>query len=272
MTPPLQLIKYQTFITMTLIDTHAHLYLKDFENDIDDVIQRAIENEVNKIILPNIDGSTISSMNQLCNKFPGHCFPLIGLHPTSVKNNYEDELAVISAEIEKNIYYGIGETGIDLYWDKTFAREQEKVFRYQLDLSVKRDLPIIIHARNSFEEIFLVMENYKGKNLKGIFHAFTGTLEQARHITEEYNFKLGIGGIVTFKNSGLDKVIEQIDLKHLVLETDSPFLAPVPHRGKRNESAYLKNTAEKIAYIKKIPLEELAKITTLNASEIFKLK
>ncbi len=254
---------------MILTDTHAHLYLDSFDEDRDEMLQRAIHNGVKKIILPNIDASTITKMNSLCHRYPATCFPLMGLHPISVKGNAEQAMSVVRSELETHRYYGVGEIGIDLYHDSTYIQEQQKVFGIQLELAVQHDLPVVIHARNSFDEIFNVLQTFKGKGLRGVFHAFTGTVEQAQYIIEEFHFMLGIGGIVTFRNSGLDNVIEHIGTEHLVLETDSPFLSPVPFRGKRNESSYLLNIAGKVAAVKNLSVEELAEITTRNALQLF---
>ena len=195
---------------------------------------------------------------------------MIGLHPTSVNGNYTDELKLVEDHLETGRYVAVGEIGIDLYWDKTFKEQQEKAFRYQIDLAKKYKLPIVIHARDSFDEIFKIMDDVIDENLSGVFHAFTGNEKQAERVVE-WGFKIGIGGIVTFKNSGLDKVVNNIDINHIVLETDSPYLAPVPKRGKRNESAYIVYIAQKIAEIKNIPLDVVAQITTNNAKQLFKL-
>lgn len=254
---------------MVLTDTHTHLYLEEFSNDRKEMVERALENEVKYMLLPNIDSSSIGGMMDLCKQFPENCFPMMGLHPTSVKENYQEELDLISRWVEKEKFNAIGEIGIDLYWDKTFQKEQELALAYQIELAIKHQLPIVIHMRDSFDEVYAVVKNYESSELKGVFHCFTGTLEQAEKIID-LNFLLGIGGVLTFKNSGLDKVVEKVDMKHLLLETDSPFLTPMPHRGKRNESAYTRFVAEKIAEIKNIPLEEVAKITTSNADQLFK--
>ena len=255
---------------MQFIDTHTHLFLPEFDSDRDQVIANAIENGVDKLLLPNVDSTTIDDLNNLVKKYPNNCFPMIGLHPTSVKDNYLDELKIVETYLKNQKIYAIGEIGIDLYWDKTFLKEQEKAFRYQIDLAKEYKLPIVIHARNSFDEIFKIMNEVNSENLTGVFHAFTGDEKQAERIVE-WGFKIGIGGIVTFKNSGLDKVVYNIDINHIVLETDSPYLPPVPKRGKRNESAYIKYIAEKIAEIKNISLEEVAKITSRNAKQLFRL-
>ena len=255
---------------MRLIDTHTHLFLPEFDTDRDQVISNAVENGVEKIFLPNVDQSTISGLEKMVKKYPDFCFPLMGLHPTSVNENFMDEIKEVENFIQNNKVYGIGEIGIDLYWDKTYKNEQEEAFRYQIDLAKRNNLPIVIHARDSFDEIFNVMNDVMDENLSGIFHAFTGNKKQAKQIVE-WGFCVGIGGIVTFKNSGLDKIVNTIDINHIVLETDSPYLAPVPKRGKRNESAYIKFIAEKIAEIKDIPVVDVAEITTRNAEKVFKV-
>ncbi len=258
------------FGNMQLIDTHTHLFLPEFDSDRNQVIDNARENGIERVLLPNVDSSTIEPLLSLVNKYPDFCFPMMGLHPTSVKENFREELNKVEDWLNKRKFYAIGEIGIDLYWDKTFKNEQEEAFRYQIDLAKKYNLPIIIHARESFDEIFRIMNEVIDDKLKGVFHAFTGNDNQAERIIE-WGFKMGIGGIVTFKNSGLDKVVNNIDINHIVLETDAPYLAPVPKRGKRNESAYIVHIAKKIAEIKNISLEEVATITTNNAKQLFKL-
>ena len=255
---------------MIFTDTHSHLYLQEFKNDLDQVINNAIKKDIKYILLPNIDSSSITDLYEVCNKYSDICFPMMGLHPTSVKANYEEEIGKIEEQVSKHEFCAIGEIGIDLYWDKTFEKEQELVFRKQVQLAKETDLPIVVHSRNSTNEIISILTDMDIKTLTGVFHCFSGTEEQANKITD-MGFKLGIGGVVTFKNSGLGKVIEKIDLRHLLLETDAPFLAPVPFRGKRNESAYIKIIAEKIAEIKQLTTEEVAEVTTNNALELFKL-
>lgn len=253
---------------MILTDTHTHLYLEQFDEDRSSVVERAIQKGVEYMILPNIDSKSIDVMLDLCNQFPKNCFPMIGLHPTSVFENYEEELKVVETFLTNQCFRAIGEIGIDLYWDKTFAKEQEIAFKYQIALANKYDLPIVIHSRDSMNEIFRVLEEVNLAELKGVFHCFSGTLEDANRITE-MGFLLGIGGVITFKNSKLPSIIEQIDAKHLLLETDAPYLTPAPFRGKRNESAYTYYVAEKIAEIKNVPIEAIAEITTANAKKLF---
>jgi TatD DNase family protein len=255
---------------MRLIDTHTHLFLPEFNDDRDQVVENAKQNGVEKVILPNVDSTTIQDLENMVRKYPDFCYPLMGLHPTSVKENFENELELVANYIAQNKVYGIGEIGIDLYWDKTFQQQQERAFRYQINLAKQNSLPIVIHARDSFDEIFKIMHQEIDENLKGIFHAFTGSSKQAKQI-QEWGFYIGIGGIVTFKNAGLDQVVNTIDISHVVLETDSPYLAPVPKRGKRNESAYLKYIAEKIAEIKGLSIDDVAEITTNNAKKVFNI-
>ncbi|MDQ3191968.1 MAG: TatD family hydrolase [Bacteroidota bacterium] len=254
---------------MLFYDTHTHLYLEEFAVDRQETIQRAVEAGVDKFFLPNIDSTSIEGMLQMEKDFPRRCFPMMGLHPCSVKGNYQTQLKEVKNWLDKHKFYAIGEIGIDLYWDKTFEEEQKTVFKEQIILAKKHKLPIVIHLRNAFDETFEIVEQLNDANLKGIFHCFSGTKEQAEKIISLGGFKLGIGGVVTFKNAGLDKAIMDINPEHLVLETDSPYLAPVPFRGKRNESAYLLLVAQKLAEIYNLPLEKIASITTANANEVF---
>ena len=254
---------------MFLTDTHTHLYLKEFNDDRREIIERALEQDVKAMLLPNIDSSSINDMLKLSKQFPNNCFPMMGLHPTSVKENYLEELDQVEFWLAKEKFYAIGEIGIDLYWDKTFQKDQEIAFTKQIELAKKYQLPIVIHMRDSFDEVYEIVKKYTSPELTGVFHCFTGTIEQAKKIIE-LNFLLGIGGVVTFKNSSLDKVVEKVDIKYLLLETDAPFLTPMPFRGKRNESAYTRLVARKIAEIKNISLEEVAEITTSNAKQLFK--
>jgi len=255
---------------MNLIDTHTHLYLDNFDADRDETINNAIDNGVGKMLLPAIDSTTYDAMMHLRNKYPGNCFSMIGLHPTSVKDNYETEMDLVENELEKGGFVGIGEIGIDLYWDNTYFEEQKDAFRRQLKLAKKYRLPVAIHTRDSFNEIYPIIKDESDEELRGVFHCFTGTVEESQKIID-LGFKMGIGGIITFKNSGLDKVVETIPIEYLLLETDSPFLTPMPYRGKRNQSAYLTYIAEKIAKVKSISVEEVAEITTKNTKELFRL-
>jgi len=258
-----------TFAVMILTDTHTHLYTQQFAEDVDEVIAKSIEKGVTRLFLPNIDVASIDGMMKLGEQYPNNCFPMMGLHPTSVTDNYKDDLALMHDWFNKYKFCAVGEIGIDLYWDKTHLKEQQDAFRTQIKWAKEMKLPIVIHCRDSFDEIFEIMDELNDDDMRGIFHCFTGTVEQAMHIINYGNFKLGIGGVVTFKNSGLDKVVEQVDIKHLVLETDSPYLAPTPNRGKRNESAYIFMIAEKVADIYQITVDEVAKITTKNSVEVF---
>jgi TatD DNase family protein len=250
------------------IDTHTHLYAEEFTNDIDEVIKKALTIGVERFFLPNIDSSSIEAMHTVCNKYPLHCFPMMGLHPCSVKENYMEELAIAYNLLKTKKYVAVGEIGIDLYWDKTFYAQQADAFTKQINWALEFDLPIVIHSRNSFDEIYEILCSFK-KLPKGIFHCFSGNEEQANKIIETTNFKLGIGGVLTFKNSGLDKAIANIDLQHLVLETDAPYLAPIPYRGKRNESSYIRIVASKLAEIKNCSVSHVGNITTANAKEVF---
>ena len=255
---------------MFLIDTHTHLYLDKFDDDRKQVVNRAIDSGVRYMLLPNIDSSSVEPMLNLCGSFPDNCFPMMGLHPTSVKEDYSDELKKVEEMLESKRFYGIGETGIDLYWDKTYIEEQKIVFSRQVELAKKYKLPIVIHSRDSFDVIYEILLELNSDELTGVFHCFTGTYGQAQKVIG-LGLKLGIGGVLTFKNSGLDKVIERIGLEHIILETDSPYLTPVPFRGKRNESSYVKYVAEKLSAVKNIPMKEVAEITTKNAINLFRL-
>ncbi len=256
---------------MQFIDTHAHLYAEQFDEDRDEMIKRALSAGVEKLFLPNIDLDSVQGMYALCSKYPNSCFPMMGLHPCSVNENVEQVLDQIELHFDQRKYWGVGEIGIDLYWDKTFIEQQKYAFKRQIEWAKKRQLPIVIHCREAFDEIFEVVDECNDERLFGIFHCFTGTLEQANHIIDYGNFKLGIGGVLTFKKAGLDQVFEHVDLKHLVLETDAPYLSPVPYRGKRNESSYLLYIAERLSEVKSIPLRQVAEQTTANALEIFSL-
>jgi TatD DNase family protein len=254
---------------MILTDTHTHLYSEKFKEDIDVVIQNSIDKGITRLFLPNIDSASIEGMLKLGTDYPDNCFPMMGLHPTSVGENYLEELATMKEWLNQQDFCAIGEIGIDLYWDKTFLVQQQDAFRTQINWAKERNLPFVIHCRDAFDEIFEILDELNDEKMRGIFHCFTGTVEQANHVINYGGFKIGIGGVVTFKNSGLDKVVEQIELKHLVLETDAPYLAPTPHRGKRNESSYLLGIAEKVADIYNLSIEEVAAITTANSKEIF---
>ena len=251
-----------------LIDTHSHIYSTDFIHDLDEVIQRAYSNDVRKIILPNIDSSSVKNLLNLVDTYPHICIPLMGLHPTSVNHDYQEELQVVEYWLKKRKFYGIGEIGIDLYWDKSFLDEQIHAFRFQLELARQYQLPVVIHVRDSFDEVYTVLKDIKDNNLTGVFHSFTGTIEQANMVIN-LGFKIGVNGIITFKKSGLDEVIKQIDPSNLIIETDSPYLTPSPFRGKRNESSYLVYIAQKIADLHHMTVGDIAQVTTENARKLF---
>ncbi|WP_417884801.1 TatD family hydrolase [Zunongwangia sp.] len=253
---------------MILTDTHTHLYSEAFDEDRDVMIHRALDKNINRFFIPAIDSTYVPAMYRLEEKYPDQIFLMMGLHPTNVQENYKDELEFIENEFKKRSFYAVGEIGIDLYWDKSTLAIQQEAFRYQIKLAKKYKLPIAIHCRAAFDEVFEILEEEKGNDLFGVFHCFTGDLEQAKRAIS-YNLKLGIGGVVTFKNGKIDQFLNQIPLEHIVLETDAPYLAPTPFRGKRNESAYLINIAEKLADIYAKPIEEIAKITTENSKYIF---
>ncbi len=250
------------------VDTHCHLYLDEFKNDITEVIKRAESEGVSKFFLPAIDSAEIENMLLLEKKFPGQCVAMMGLHPCSVKENYLDELSIVKAWLAKRKFAAVGEIGLDFYWDKTFIVQQHESFRMQIELSLQHDLPIVIHTRNAMQETIDVVKEFVPRGIRGIFHCFGGTVDEANEIINA-GFYLGIGGVVTYKKSGLAEMLKKIDLKHIVLETDSPYLTPVPFRGKRNESSYLKYIIEELALIKNISVEEVALITTANAEKIF---
>ncbi len=253
---------------MFLTDTHTHLYLDEFDTDRRECLQRAFENGVQRILLPNIDSSTLERLRETVAGSPENCFPMMGLYPSSVKKNMEKELALVEKELATGKYYGVGEIGIDLYRDKTFEEEQKEAFRRQLQLAKKYGLAVSVHTRNAFHEVLSIVKQEQDDALKGVFHCFTGTEAEARQLLET-GFKLGIGGIVTFKNSGLDRVVARLPLETLVLETDAPYLTPVPHRGRRNESAYLVYIAQKIAEVKGLPVEKVAETTSETAHQLF---
>lgn len=256
---------------MKLIDTHSHIYLDDYKDDRNEVISRALKNNVKKILLPNIDRSSISDLLELSELFPDVCYPMMGLHPTSVKPGFEKELDIIDSWLRKRKFYGIGETGIDLYWDKNYLHEQTLSFEHHIKLALQYDLPLVIHSRESFDEIFDVLERKNNMGLKGVFHSFSGNLFHAEKAIK-LGFKLGIGGIVTFKNSGLDKTLEQISPEHLVLETDSPYLSPVPFRGKRNEPSHIEHIGMKLATIYRVDYENIVNITSNNSAMLFNIR
>lgn len=254
---------------INLIDTHAHLYLSEFENDLDNVIDKSKVAGVDKIFMPNIDCNSIDGMLKIEQKYPNYCASMLGLHPCYVKNEYKDELDTINLWFEKHPFCAIGEIGIDLYWDKTYINEQISAFETQINWAKDLGLPVIIHCRESIDMTIEIVRKLQDGNLKGIFHCFSGNHDHVKKITD-LNFLLGIGGVVTFKNGGINKIIPDIDLKNIVLETDSPYLAPVPHRGKRNMPAYLQIIASRIAELKECEFKEVARVTTENAKNVFR--
>jgi TatD DNase family protein len=253
---------------MILTDTHTHLYSEEFDLDRNEMMQRAISKGVARFFVPSIDSTCTQSMYELEENYPENVFLMMGLHPCYVKANYLDELNHIETELANRKFIAIGEIGIDLFWDKSTLEIQKIAFKYQIQLAKKYKLPIVIHCRESFDEIFEVLESERSDDLFGIFHCFTGNFEQAQQAIS-LNMKLGIGGVVTFKNGKIDQFLQQIDMKHIVLETDSPYLAPVPFRGKRNESSYVYLVAEKLATIYGVSIDEIAQITTENSKVVF---
>lgn len=251
------------------IDTHTHLYDEQFDDDRLEAVERALNANVIKMYLPNCDSNTLQPMLNLCNAFPEHCFPMIGLHPCYVKESYKDELRIVARELSERKYAGIGEVGLDYYWDKSFVEQQKEAFRQQIDWGLQYNLPIIIHTRESINDGISIIKEKQDGNLRGIFHCFGGTIEEAKQIID-LGFYLGIGGVVTFKKSTLPDVLLHINLEHFVLETDAPYLAPTPYRGKRNESGYIPLIAQKIAEIKNCSIENVERATTENAQRIFR--
>ena len=250
-----------------MIDTHAHIYLSEFDNDRKEVIARAKEIGVQKILMPAIDSSTHAAMLEVENEYE-ECLSMIGLHPCSVNEGFEEEIKIIETHLQQHRFIAIGEIGLDFYWDKTYTEQQYKAFNKQIEIAIKNDLPIVIHSRNAIDECIEVVRKYP--EVKGVFHCFSGSVEQALAIIN-YGFMLGIGGVVSFKNAGLDKVIEQVGIENIILETDAPYLAPVPFRGKRNEPAYTKLVAEKLVQITGFEMSRLEELTTRNAVKLFKL-
>lgn len=253
-----------------LTDTHTHIYYGVNTGNLDSQLQRCFDRNISKLFLPNVDSSSIQDVLDTVKAYPANCFPMMGLHPCSVKDNYLEELVTIERAIAENKIYAIGEIGIDLYWDKSTLGIQQDAFRTQINWAKALGLPIAIHCREAFDEVFEILDEQNDDRLFGIFHCFTGTMEQANRAIE-LGFKLGIGGVVTYKKAGLDLVVKDIDLKHIVLETDAPYLAPVPFRGKENESSYLHYIAEKVADLHNTSIEKVAEITTANAQAIFKV-
>ncbi len=251
------------------IDTHAHIYLPEFKEDINEVIDRGLEESVVRIYMPNIDGSSIDSMLETELKYQDVCIPMIGLHPCSVKKNFEKELYIVEEWLGSRYFVGIGEIGTDLYWDKTFWNQQKEALRIQLRWAKEYKIPAILHCRDSLDETIEIVSEENSENLKGVFHCFTGSFEQAEQIIE-LGFKIGIGGVSTFKNGGMETVLEEIKLEHMVLETDSPYLSPAPFRGKRNEPSKIPIIANRISELKKIDVSEVAKVTTDQANKMFR--
>lgn len=253
------------------IDTHTHLFSDAFDDDRKEVVQRAIDAGVEKMLLPNIDIASIDAMHKLCREFPDHCFPMMGIHPGSVNENWEEDLNHVYSYLKEGKYVAVGEIGMDLYWDKTFLEEQKQAFEQQVIWAKEFQLPIVIHAREAFDEIFSIVDRHNDAQLTGVFHCFTGTSTQAKRILEYGGFKLGIGGVLTYKKAKLEESLEHVPLSELVLETDAPYLSPTPYRGKRNESAYVVFVAERLADIYGVSLMEVEEVTTKSTVELFKL-
>ncbi|WP_373057692.1 TatD family hydrolase [Zunongwangia sp. H14] len=253
---------------MILTDTHTHLYSEAFNEDRKEAISKAIDAGIERFFIPAIDSEYVPGMYKLQEDYPENVFLMMGLHPTHVKENFEEELANVETQFKKNSFYAVGEIGIDLYWDKSTLSIQQEAFKRQIRLAKNHGLPIVIHCREAFDEVFEVLESEKGEELFGIFHCFTGNLEQAKKALS-YNMKLGIGGVVTFKNGKIDRFLDQVSIEDIVLETDAPYLAPTPFRGKRNDPVYLLKVAEKVAEIYNLKLEEVARITTANSQAVF---
>lgn len=258
------------FDSMILTDTHTHLYYETEPVKREELLQRCFDNQISRLFLPNVDSESIPLITELVGKYPDNCFPMLGLHPCHVKENYEQELEVIKHQIGNLRIYAVGEIGIDLYWDKSTLKLQQDAFRKQIGWAKELQLPIVIHCRDAFDEVYQILAEEKDDKLRGIFHCFSGTIEQARLI-KDLGFYLGIGGVVTYKNAGLDKVVAQLDLEDIVLETDSPYLTPVPFRGKPNESSYLIYVARKVAELLNVEIEKVASVTTENSKKVFSL-
>jgi TatD DNase family protein len=253
---------------MIITDTHTHLYSEQFDGDRNEMIQRAIKAGVTRFFIPAIDSTYLNAMLNLEKDFPKNTFLMMGLHPTHVKENVEEELSFVKKWLDKRNFYAVGEIGIDLYWDKTFIKQQRYAFKTQIQWAKEKNLPIVIHCRDAFDEVFEILEEEKDDKLFGIFHCFTGNLDQAKKAIS-YNMKLGIGGVVTFKNGKIDQFLNEIPIKNIVLETDAPYLAPTPFRGKRNESSYITKVLDKLVDIYNVSPQEIAEITTQNSKDIF---
>lgn len=256
---------------MHIIDTHSHIFQPDFDNDIDAVIDRAKQNGIDAILLPNIDLESIDRLHELAGKYPEYCIPMMGLHPTSVGENWEDQLSEIKRHLQKNKYIAIGEIGIDLYWDKSLKEQQKLAFKEQLKWSIEFDLPVAIHSRDAVMDCIECITNIGSDKLRGVFHSFGGTIDELNTILHLKNFYLGINGVVTFKNSNMSGMLQTTDLSHIIVETDSPYLSPVPYRGKRNESSYVVKVIDKLAEIYNFTSDKVAEITTQNAINLFKI-
>lgn len=256
---------------MRIIDTHSHIYAEEFDADLSEVIKRAKSSGVERILMPNIDIESIDSLHRVAGDYPDYCIPMMGLHPTCVGEDWQNQLNIIKQQLEKRPYIAIGEIGIDLYWDKTFEKEQKTAFEEQLRWSIDYDLPVAIHSRDAIPECIACIRNVGAEKLKGVFHSFGGTEEELKEILSLKNFLLGINGVVTFKNSTLSTVLKLTDLSHIIIETDAPYLAPMPYRGKRNEPSYTVKVAEKLAEIYNVNDEEIGKITTENAVKLFNI-
>lgn len=254
-----------------MIDTHAHLYLSQFDNDREDVVNNAAGSGVAKILLPAIDKSSFVKMMSCVSAFPGKCYPMIGLHPVSVNKSYREEIEFISEKIQQHSFLAVGECGIDMYWDTTYIKEQEHALRLQIELSLKHSLPLVLHSRKSLGMLIEIIREYKSEGLKGVFHCFPGNIMEAETVTQELGFYLGIGGVVTYKNSAMAEVVKEIPLEHILLETDSPYLSPEPCRGKRNECGNLNFISKKIASLKNIHTYEVERVTDNNAETLFKI-
>ena len=256
---------------MEFIDTHSHIYDEAFSSEEDLAVSRAVDAGVTKMILPDIDRSSRQAMFDLSDRHPGVLFPTLGLHPTSVDANWKEEIDAVKKILPQHKIWAIGEIGIDCYWSKEFLEQQKEVFRIQLDMAEKKDLPIIIHSRESTELIINILKDYKNRNLRGVFHAYSGSVETFRELQKLGDWYIGIGGVLTYKKASIAETVKEIPLERIILETDSPYLTPVPHRGKRNESSYIPHIAEKLSIQKSISIEEVARTTTANATRLFRL-
>lgn len=254
-----------------VIDTHSHLFVEEFDGDRSEVVQRAREAGVQYILMPNIDLGSVEPMLKMCAEYPDFCYPMIGLHPTEVGADNSESLAELKALLDKHSFIAIGEVGLDLYWDKTYKKQQLEVLEEQIGWALERDLPLVIHSREAFAELYSLFSHYKNTPIRGVFHSFTGTAEEAHSLLEFPGFMLGINGVVTFKKSALPEALREVSLSRIVVETDSPYLAPTPYRGKRNESAYVLQVVDKLAEIYGMPSSEVACQTSLNASTLFGL-